>query len=205
MGITPRRCVLVLGGSFDPVHSGHVALAQQYVRLLQPQELRLVPAGQPWQKNGATMPPAAHRLAMCRLMVAGHPKLGVEPCETLRAGNTYTVDTLRELQAAHPQTRYVLIVGADQAAKLDSWRDWQSVLQRCTLAVAARNGEVAHLPSAVQNFMLQHRMTLLHVHLSAMAVSATEIRAHLARGESCGEALLPAVARYISEHSLYTH
>ncbi len=195
----------LLGGSFNPPHAAHLALALAAQAQLSLDRVDLLPAGQPWQKNGATMPPAAHRLAMCRLMVAGHPKLGVEPCETLRAGNTYTVDTLRELQAAHPQTRYVLIVGADQAAKLDSWRDWQSVLQRCTLAVAARNGDVAHLPSAVQNFMLQHRMTLLHVHLSAMAVSATEIRAHLARGESCGEALLPAVARYISEHSLYTH
>jgi nicotinate-nucleotide adenylyltransferase len=195
----------LLGGSFNPPHAAHLALAMAAQMQLNLDRVDLLPAGQPWQKNGAPMPSAAHRLAMCRLLVAGYPNLGVEPCETQREGNTYTVDTLSQLQAAHPTNRYVLIIGADQAAKLDSWRDWQGVLQRCTLAVAARNGETPQLPSAVQAFMTQHGMVLLLVSLPAMAVSATDIRARLARGESCGQALLPAVARYISEHSLYTH
>jgi nicotinate-nucleotide adenylyltransferase len=195
----------LLGGSFNPPHAAHLALALAAQAQLGLDRVDLLPAGQPWQKNGVTMPSAAHRLAMCRLLIAGHPSLGVEPCETQRPGNTYTMDTLRALQAAHPQTRYVLIVGADQAAKLDSWHDWQGVLQRCTLAVAARNGETAHLPSTVQAFMVQHGMTLAQVNLPALAVSATEIRARLVRGESGGHDLPPAVARYISEHSLYTH
>jgi nicotinate-nucleotide adenylyltransferase len=195
----------LLGGSFNPPHAAHLALAMAAQVQLNLDRVDLLPAGQPWQKNGAFMPSAAHRLAMCHLLVADYPTLGVEPCETQREGNTYTVDTLTELQVAHPKNRYFLIIGADQAAKFDSWRDWQGVLQRCTLTIAARNGETAQLPSAVQAFIAVHGMVSLLVSLPAMAVSSTDIRAHLARGESCAPALLPAVARYINEHSLYTH
>jgi nicotinate-nucleotide adenylyltransferase len=205
VGSSIGSLVGLLGGSFNPPHAAHRALAMAAQVQLNLDRVDLLPAGQPWQKNDALMPSAAHRLAMCRLLVADYPNLGVEPCETQREGNTYTVDTLTNLQAAHPTNRYVLIIGADQATKFDSWRDWQGVLQRCTLAVAARNGETAQLPSAVQAFMALHGMVPMQVSLPAMAVSATDIRARLARGESCAPALLPAVARYISEHSLYTH
>ena len=199
----PALSIGLLGGSFNPPHVAHLALARAARQQLQLDRVDLLPAGQPWQKNGTPMPSAAHRLAMCGLLIEGCSNLGVEVCETQRAGNTYTVDTLRELHTAHPQNTYVLILGADQVARLDSWHDWQGVLQRCTLAVAQRAGQPVVFPASVQAFLDGHCMDWHAVNLPPMRTTSTELRRRLAAGESAGDALPPAVARYISEHCLY--
>lgn len=194
----------LLGGSFNPPHRAHIALATAAQQQLKLERVDLMPAGQPWQKYRATMVSPAHRLAMCRLAVAGTAHLAVEPCETERQGDTYTVDTLRTLQAAHPSTRYVLIVGADQALRFDTWREWPQILQLSTLAIANRAGQTAQLPETVKAFIAQHGLDVKTVQLPAIAISATDVRQRLARGESCAADVLPSVARYISKHSLYT-
>ncbi len=161
-----------------------------------------MPAGQPWQKSATLLARAAHRLAMCWAAIEGVEGLGVEPCETLRPGNTYTVDTLRYLSAKHPETRYTLIIGADQANHLDSWHEWQALLGLCRLAVVARNGLAVTLPPAVQTALVAYKGFDL-LQLPAVNVSSSAIRAQIAAHQSVGNQMPAAVERYIVKHSLY--
>jgi nicotinate-nucleotide adenylyltransferase len=189
----------LLGGSFNPPHNAHLALAQAARAQLGLARVDLMPAGQPWQKTGLTLAPAVHRLAMCRAVIEGRIGLGVEPCETLRSGNTYTVDTLRQLRAAHPNTRYTLIIGADQAQRLDTWHEWPALLGLCRLALVARNGQLATLPPAVRALCPSFDT----IDLPALAIASSTLRAQLAAGQSVSAHLPAAVERYIVTHSLY--
>ncbi len=189
----------LLGGSFNPPHIAHLALAQAALAQLALARVDLMPAGQPWQKTCTLLAPASDRVAMCLAAIDGVQGLGVEPCETQRSGNTYTVDTLRFLRAQHPKHRYTLIIGADQANRLDTWQDWQGLLGLCRIAVVARNGVAAALPPAVRAICPDFDT----VHLPALDTSSSAIRAQLAAGQSIAKQVPAAVERYIVKHSLY--
>ena len=186
----------IFGGSFDPVHNAHVALARLALAQLALDELRWVPAGQPWQKTRA-LTPAVHREAMVRLAIAGEPRFALERCELERSGLSYTLDTVRTLQAAEPDAAWFLVIGQDQYASFHTWHGWQELLGRVTLAIANRpdvspaaDPQLLHVPHAA-------------VSLPMMEVSSTDIRERLAAGHAIGDLVPPAVARYIDQHHLY--
>ena len=194
------RRVGLLGGTFDPVHNAHLALAQVALDTLALDELRWVPAGQPWQKARRTTA-SAHRVAMLELALAGEPRFVLERCEIERAGPSYTLDTVRELQQRKPGAHWFLILGEDQYANLHTWHGWQDLLQLVTLAVA---GRPALRPAAAQGADARgpgHPFQVLP--LPVMDVSASTIRARAARGQSIDDMVPPAVARYIGQHALY--
>jgi nicotinate-nucleotide adenylyltransferase len=193
----------LLGGSFNPPHAAHLALARVALMQLRLTRVDLMPAGQPWQKSGVQLASAEHRLAMCHAAIDGERGMGVEPCETQRTGNTYTVDTLRFLTQEHPSNRYTLIIGADQARRLDTWHDWQGVLQLCRLAVVARNDVEPILPPAVTELFTQPSWHFDTLHLPAMDVSSSAIRAQILEDKPISNQVSPAVERYIVKHSLY--
>ena len=116
----------LFGGSFDPVHNAHVALARLALEQLQLDEVRWIPVGQPWQKS-RQLSDGADREAMVRLAIAGEPRFVVDRIELRRRGVSYTLDTVRELAAAEPGTEWVLILGQDQYASLHTWRDWREL------------------------------------------------------------------------------
>ena len=187
----------LLGGSFDPPHNAHLALAHAALEHLRLDELRWLPAGDPWQKK-RRLASAADREAMVRLAIAGEPRFVLDDRELRRSGPSYTVDTLRELQASE-QADWFLVLGQDQYANLHTWHDWPELLQRVTLAVAARAG-IEPAPSEPVA-ATPHRMQL--VPLPPMAVSATEIRQRIAAGREYTDMVPEAVARYIDRHHLY--
>jgi nicotinate-nucleotide adenylyltransferase len=189
----------LFGGSFDPPHAAHLALATLARDHLRLDTLFVVPTGDPWQKPGRRLAPAEHRLAMARLAFEGEPRLVVDRLELDRQGPSYTLDTLQALQARHPGADWFLVIGQDQYANFDTWHDWQRLLSMCTLAVAARQGQAPSPPPALQ--ALPHRMAVLP--LPEMPVSATDLRARLARGEAVTPMVAPAVAGYIAQHNLY--
>ena len=192
-----------MGGSFDPVHVAHVALAEVALSHLQLDEVRWIPVGVPWQK-ARQLAPAQDRIAMVRLATAHEPRFVVDPIEVDRGGPSYTIETFRTLQAhASGPTAWFLIIGQDQYANLPTWQGWEELLQGLTLAVARRGDEQPN-PSPPMRSM-DYRAVALP--LPALQLSSSDVRATLGQGaDPLGLApgmVSPAVARYIANHQLY--
>jgi nicotinate-nucleotide adenylyltransferase len=193
---TPRR-VGMFGGAFDPPHRAHVALADAAVRQFQLDRMVIVPTGDAWHK-ARRLSDGRHRLAMSRLAFAGVPGSTVDQRELLRTGPTYSVDTLRELQAEHPGAQLHLLMGEDQAAGFTRWHAWEEVARLAVLCVAGRGtGQGVAALSALPGV----RFEVLQ--WTQMPESATEIRSRLTTGQDIAELVEPAVARYIETHHLY--
>ena len=188
----------LLGGSFDPVHVAHLALARSAFATLALDELLWIPTGVAWQKSRA-LTPAAHRVAMLRLAIAGEPRQRVELCEVERAGPSYMIDTVLELQARRPQALWWLLLGQDQLANLATWHRWRELLPRVRIAVANRGGDAPRAPPE----LVAAGVALAEVPLAAMAVSSTAIRAQVAAGQGIASLVPAPVARYIELHGLY--
>lgn len=209
----------LLGGSFDPIHVGHLQLARDALVQLQLAELRFVPAGHPWQKGQLT--DAAHRAAMVLAAVHDEPRFVLDMREIERPGPTYTIDTLRELRAAlGDRVALALIMGSDQFERLDTWRDWTHLLEYAHIAVARRGDEVLRPSYELQEFFNAHwarpsavsetaHGRIVEIAMTPVDVSATEIRAALALAPSPARdrrlaAVVPApVLDYIRAHRLY--
>ena len=189
----------LLGGSFNPPHLGHLALARVACSHLRLDELLWVPAGQPWQKAGQPMAPAGHRAAMVAALIEGEPRMRLDERELRRDGPSYTLDTVRELQAERPEVDLFLILGQDQYAGLHTWRQPAALLAAVTLAVAARDGQAPQASALLAG--LPHRPEILP--LPRLDVSASGVRAALAAGQPVHRMVGEAVARYIDQHHLY--
>lgn len=198
----PAQRIGLLGGSFDPPHLAHLALGRLALQVLALDELRWLPAGAPWQKAGRQLASGTHRAAMLAALLQGETGQVIDTRELARSGPTYTIDTVRELQAETPGADWFFILGQDQYARFDTWRDWPELLQRLTLAVAARAGETPTAPAALAAH--PHRLVLLP--LARQDVSASAIRQQLAAGTPAVQ-LAPlvgeAVASYIDHHQPY--
>jgi len=196
--VKPAKRIGLFGGSFDPVHNAHVALARLALDRLQLDELRWIPAGKPWQKKDREITPASQREAMVALAIQGEPRFKLERCELERSGPSYMLDTVRELQAAESGAQWFLIVGQDQYASLHTWHGWQELLRLVRLAVANRPG--AHSPVNAELARVPH----VEVALPMMDVSSTELRQRIAAGQGVDDLVPAAVARYIDQHHLYS-
>ena len=186
----------IFGGSFDPVHDAHVALARVALDELQLDQLLWVPAGQPWQKSRG-LTPAVHREAMVRLAIEGEPRFVLSRIELERGGPSYTIDTVRELQAARPDAQWFLVIGQDQYASFHTWHGWRDLLARVTLAIADRPDAGHVVDPQVQ--AVAHAT----VALPMMDVSSTDIRARVEHGLGINDLVPAPVARYIARHHLY--
>ncbi len=188
----------MFGGAFDPPHRAHVALADAAVRQLGLDRLYVFPTGDAWHKQRA-LSPAEHRLAMAREAFAGLPAVVVDDRELRRAGPTYSVDTLRELQAEHPGAQLFLLMGEDQAGGFQRWHAWPEIARIATLAVAGRGqGEGIAALRALPGVRVDT------LQLPLMPESATAIRARLTAGQDITELVDPRVASYIARHHLYS-
>ncbi len=208
----------LLGGSFDPIHRGHLQLACDALKNLPLEEVRFIPAAQPWQKGPMTA--AEHRARMVQLAITNEPRFTLDMHEIERGGITYTIDTLRGLRLGFPDRPLVLIMGSDQFARLDTWRDWKEIVEAAHIAVAqraqaslqqspdlqavvdARRGNAASLATRAGGSIVEFEMT-------PVDASATEVRSLL--GETLSteraqrlSAMVPAaVLDYIGTHRLY--
>ena len=187
------RLVGLLGGSFDPVHHGHLLAGQGAVEQLGLAELRFVVAReQPW-KQGQHGASAAHRAAMLERAVDGDPVLRVERIELDRPGPSYTVDTLRALGAREPAAQFVLLLGSDAAAGLPQWHEAPEVSRLARVVAFARAGKPGpKLPGGIGE-----------ITVPGIEISSTSIRDRVRRGETIRYWVPDAVADYIAEHGLY--
>ncbi|MEO6408564.1 MAG: nicotinate-nucleotide adenylyltransferase [Burkholderiaceae bacterium] len=193
---TPAARIGLFGGTFDPVHIAHLALARSALEQLALDELRWLPTAHSWQKPDPPAP-AADREAMLRIAIAGEPCFVLDARELHRSGPGYTLDTVRELQAEQPGARWFLVIGQDQFEGLHTWHDWPELLARVTLAVAQRPGAAGIVHPQVR------QAAQAHVLLPMMAVSSTDVRRRAAAGEPVDSLVPPGVARYIEDHRLY--
>jgi nicotinate-nucleotide adenylyltransferase len=183
----------LLGGSFDPVHHGHLIVGQVACERLGLDELRFVPARQQPFKTGRHGAPAEHRAAMLELALAGAPGMTVERAELGRTGPSYTVDTLRQLREREPGIALTLLLGADAAAELEAWHRAAEIPELARVVVFARPG------SAVPGSALIADV----IDVPAIEISATEIRRRVREGLPIRYWVPDPVAGYISRHRLY--
>lgn len=211
----------IFGGRFDPVHYGHLHAAVDVRDALELAELRLVPARDPPHRGTPSASPT-QRLAMLELALAEFPQLTIDARELSRIGKSYTIDTLEELRGEMPSRAIVLVMGVDTFAELPSWHRWTELLDFAHIAVVTRPGASLFdalrgpLTQLWQNHQTDDRVQLetspagsiFRVAVTPYAISATELRRSLARGEVGIEevrGLLPAaVLSYIETHHLYT-
>lgn len=179
----------IFGGTFDPIHIAHLHAAECAKHQLGLDRVLVMPAGDPWQKAHRRVSSDEDRVAMCLIAVAGADGLAVDEREIGRQGPTYTIDTL----ATFPdEEELFLIVGGDAAAGLDTWHRWEEILDRATLVVIPRPGNMtSDIPGSVV------------IEMGALEVSGTDIRRRASNGRPFRYLVTPTVHDYISTHDLY--
>jgi nicotinate-nucleotide adenylyltransferase len=185
-----------MGGTFDPIHHGHLVAASEVAALFHLDEVVFVPTGEPWQKTAREVSPAEHRYLMAVIATASNPRFWVSRVDLDRPGPTYTIDTLRELSAQLPDARLHFITGADALAQILSWKDVEEVFALAHLIGVTRPGyplSDAHLPADA--------VSLLEV--PALAISSSGCRERVRAGLPVWYLVPDGVAQYITKHRLY--
>ncbi|QLD10443.1 nicotinate-nucleotide adenylyltransferase [Microbacterium oleivorans] len=184
----------VMGGTFDPVHHGHLVAASEVAQSFDLDEVVFVPTGTPWQKSYVS--PGEHRYLMTVIATASNPMFTVSRVDIDRDGPTYTIDTLRDLKAQRPDADFFFITGADAIAQILSWRNHDELWELAHFVAVSRPGHTlssAGLPS--------EHVSLLEI--PALAISSTDCRARVGRGHPVWYLVPDGVVQYIAKHHLY--
>lgn len=193
----------ILGGTFDPPHNGHLKIAAAARSALGLAQIVFIPAGQPPHKLDDPVSPAATRLAMLELALARHPNFVISRLELLRAGPSYTVDTLRELhQTLGDDAEIYFIMGMDSLQNFHTWHQPQEIVKLCKLAVLRRPGFDVDLDT-LEKQVPGVTASVVIIPGPEFDISASEIRARVRRGESIRGLVPPAVAAFIKTNRLY--
>jgi nicotinate-nucleotide adenylyltransferase len=196
-----NRRVGILGGTFNPVHVGHLVLAQTALDACNLSSVWFIPCCRPPHKSSSGLIPARHRMAMLKSAIRGNPRFRVCDIELRRGGVSYAVDTIDALRIRHPRTDFVFLIGADALPELHHWRDIRRLLRLCAMAVFARPGWPVVRPRLPAPWSAR---IMSNVHAERVVdVSSSEIRNLVARGASIRYLVPDGVARYIGKHRLY--
>jgi nicotinate-nucleotide adenylyltransferase len=184
----------VMGGTFDPIHHGHLVAASEVAASHDLDEVIFVPTGQPWHKQ--VVSPSEHRYLMTVIATASNPRFSVSRVDIDRAGTTYTIDTLRDLKAQRPDAELFFITGADAVAQILSWRDHDELWDLAHFVAVSRPGHAlsaAGLPAS--------GVSLLEI--PALTISSTDCRERVSRGKPVWYLVPDGVVQYIAKHHLY--
>lgn len=191
----------ILGGTFDPVHRGHLSAATQLISRAGLDEVCLMPNAQPPHRAGPPLAPAADRLRMVQLAVAELEGVSASSLEVERGGVSYTIDTVRQLRRNEPLRAFTLLLGSDAALQIRTWHEWEALLDEASFTIFSRPnvrleaGELERLGFPPERTQL--------VALRTPPISARMVRERLAQGQPVDDFLVPAVATYIRERGLY--
>ena len=194
----------LFGGTFDPIHNGHLHIARSFADELDLESVILLPAGDPYHK-AAPRTPAHHRLAMAEIAAQADSRLAVSDCDIVRQGATYTHDTVQIFHQHFPAAELWLLIGMDSLLQLHTWHRWQDLVRQCRIAAAPRPGSsLAQAPAPLQSWLAealpQGRLHILQA--EPLPISSSQIRQQLA-AEHTSPDLPPAVLDYIRQHQLY--
>lgn len=194
----------VLGGTFDPVHLGHLLIAEEARVTLDLSEILLVPAGQPLLKPAHPITPAEHRLQMLLLAIADIPHFKVSTIEIERPGASYTVDTIAELRGMYgSEDEIFLILGWDSLAQLPEWREPSRIIKMCYLVAVPRPGCQRPAIAALEASIPGISQRVVFLEKPQIDISASAIRELVARGAPIAHLVPETVAEYIKQHKLY--
>ncbi|KAB8169759.1 nicotinate-nucleotide adenylyltransferase [Streptomyces sp. 3MP-14] len=191
-----KRRLGVMGGTFDPIHHGHLVAASEVAARFDLDEVVFVPTGQPWQKGHRSVSPPEDRYLMTVIATASNPQFSVSRIDIDRGGKTYTIDTLRELRAEYENADLFFITGADALAQILGWRDAGELFSLAHFIGVTRPGHVLADPGLPQG-----GVSLIEV--PALAISSTDCRARVARGDPVWYLVPDGVVRYINKRALY--
>lgn len=197
----------LFGGTFDPIHNGHIHIARAFADELALDMIVFLPAGNPYhKKEEQTRTDARHRLAMTELAISDDPRFAASDCDIIREGATYTFDTVQIFRQQFPSAQLWWLLGSDSLLQLHTWKKWQTLVNQTHIAVAAREGDnIAQAPrelhgwigSALQNGSLHLLQTPMY------NISSTEIRRRIRNGEPVNGLIDPRVENYIARNHLY--
>lgn len=184
----------VMGGTFDPIHHGHLVAASEVASKFDLDEVVFVPTGEPWQKSGRNVSPPEHRYLMTVIATASNPRFTVSRVDIDRPGPTYTIDTLRDLRRLRPEADLYFITGADAMEQIVSWKDVDELWELAHFVGVTRPGHELH-------DLGRKDVSLLEV--PAMAISSTDCRARVAVSEPVWYLVPDGVVQYIAKYGLY--
>lgn len=179
----------LLGGTFDPIHNGHIAIAKTAIKQLKLDKLFLIPAGNPWQKSEFT--DSKHRLEMVKRAASELEKVEVLDLEVSKSGPTYTYETLQALHNIHPDSEFILILGSDAVAGINTWKEPNLVKTLARIYVVQRSGDFT------QDWHFDH------IQMPQIDISSTLIREKVKKNESISDLVPKSVSEYISTNGLY--
>jgi nicotinate-nucleotide adenylyltransferase len=195
-GAQRRARVGVMGGTFDPIHNGHLVAASEVQQKFDLDEVIFVPTGQPWMKSEYSVTEGEHRYLMTVIATAANPRFTVSRVDIDRTGPTYTIDTLRDIHAARPNADIFFISGADAIAQILEWKDVEQVWPLAHFIAVSRPGH----PLSISG-LPEQGVSLLEV--PALAISSTDCRSRVSRGFPVWYLVPDGVVQYISKHHLY--
>jgi nicotinate-nucleotide adenylyltransferase len=184
----------VMGGTFDPIHNGHLVAASEVAAALHLDEVLFVPTGQPWQKDGVT--PTSDRYLMAEIATAANPRFKVSKVDIDRSGPTYTVDTLRDLKALYPESELFFITGADAVTAIAGWKDSEDLWSLAQFVAVTRPGHQLDLPAAPDG-------AIQVLEIPALAISSTDIRERVSEGKPIWYLVPDGIVQFIAKHGLY--
>lgn len=198
-----NRKIALFGGTFDPIHNGHLLLAEEMERLLGLDTVIFMPTFIPPHKIKPDLAPAVDRMAMCKLAAEGHPHFIVSDRELNRRGASFTVDTLNELAVSYPDAQLYLLTGADMFLTLATWHRFEDIAKLAVLCTVPRDGITLSQLNAYAEELEQQGATCVVADIATPNVSSTEIRQKLAAGEDVSSLIPPAVAEYAKRTEIY--
>ncbi|MFQ6396761.1 nicotinate-nucleotide adenylyltransferase [Nocardia sp. KC 131] len=198
-----RRKLGVMGGTFDPIHHGHLVAASEVANRFDLDEVIFVPAGQPWQKADKQVSPAEDRYLMTVIATASNPRFSVSRVDIDRGKPTYTVDTLREMRSTYPDAELYFITGADALSNILTWQDWAELFELAKFVGVSRPGyelNADHLAEHLRDLPVD-AVTMIEV--PALAISSSECRRRAAENRPVWYLVPDGVVQYISKRHLY--
>ncbi|MBI4298983.1 MAG: nicotinate-nucleotide adenylyltransferase [Chloroflexi bacterium] len=194
----------VMGGTFDPIHLGHLIVAEEARIRLSLEQVIFVPTGDPWLKAGREISPAHHRMAMVKLAISSNPFFRVSPIEIERPGPSYSVVTLEALKATFPpEAEFYFILGMDSLRDLHRWHSPERLFSLCTLVTFARPGFLHFDTASLDKISAGASRKIVLIEGPLIDISGTELRRRLAQGNSVCYWVHPEVEEYIRRHGLY--
>ena len=191
---TSRPRVGVMGGTFDPIHHGHLVAASEAADALGLDEVIFVPTGQPWHKKAVSSP--EHRYLMTVIATAANPRFTVSRVDIDRPGTTYTVDTLKEIRNLRPDADLYFISGSDAIAQIMAWKSVDEIWELAHFVAVTRPGHNLEIPEAA-------KASISQLEVPALAISSTDVRERAAAGKPIWYLVPDGVVQYIAKHRLY--